>query len=280
MRFALAFLLLFAMQASAQQQTPPQRVASLNMCLDPLLLQLLPPERLVSLTYLSGQSQLSAISDQLGVLVDEQGLLLNHGLAEELVPLAPDLILAGDFGAVDAVLLLRELGFRVEKLSLPQGLADIASHLRQLGELVGEPARADAMASDLEWRLMQLDYRDLPEAQRPRALWYAPNGFVTGQFTLEDELMQRAGYRNLAAEQGLQGFVQLDLEALLAMAPEVLIVEAGYVESFSLAREYLRHPALSRNSRRVELPAALSVCAAPQVADALAALIAAREQRP
>src|SRR5690606_7547442 len=136
-------------QPWAQTQTP-QRVVSLNMCLDPLLLQLLPPERLVSLTYLSGQSQLSAISDQLRELVQARGLLLNHGLAEELVPLAPDLILAGEFGATDAVALLQQQGYRVEKLGLPQGLADIASHLRQLGSLLGEEERAEAMASQLE----------------------------------------------------------------------------------------------------------------------------------
>lgn len=278
-RFLLVFILFLAAQPWAQTQTP-QRVVSLNMCLDPLLLQLLPPERLVSLTYLSGQSQLSAISDQVRELVQARGLLLNHGLAEELVPLAPDLILAGEFGATDAVALLQQQGYRVEKLGLPQGLADIASHLRQLGSLLGEEERAEAMASQLEQKLAQMDYRELPESSRPRALWYAPNGFVTGRFTLEDELMQRAGYRNLAAEQGLQGFVQLDLEALLTLAPEVLIVEAGYVESFSLAREYLHHPALVRNSRKLELPAALSVCAVPQVAEALASLVNARESQP
>ncbi len=270
MRFFLCVCLLLALPL----QAAPQRVASLNMCLDPFLFLLLPRERIVSLTYLSAQPQLSSISGEL------DGLHLNHGLAEELVPLEPELILAGEFGAGQAVVLLRRLGYRVETLNQPRDVSEIAAHIRALGQLLGEDVRAEALAHALESRLAELDHRSLDLSRKPRALWYTPNGIVAGAHTLEDELLQRAGYRNLAAERGLQGFVHLDIENLLVMAPEVLVMEAGYLDAFSLAREYLRHPVLDKNTRRVELPAALSVCVAPQVAEALAQLIAARETGP
>lgn len=245
---------------------PPQRIASLNMCVDQLLVKLVPKARIASVTYLSAKPQLSAISDQL------DGLHINHGLAEEIVPLNPDLIIAGDFGAVDAVVLLQRLGYTVERVPLPRKLDEIGTHIENFGALVGAQSAATEMAQAIRAQLAEVDAQQLTFEQRPTAIWYSSNGVVAGGETLEHELMTRAGYRNLAAEQQRMGFAKFDLEELLVYAPEVIIVEAGYAENFSLASEYLQHPALRQRSRLVELPSALSVCTAPVVAEALRAL--------
>lgn len=245
----------------------PQHIASLNMCLDQLLVMLVPKARIASITYLSAQPQISIISDQVA------GLHINHGLAEEIVPLQPDLIVAGDFGAGDAVALLEQLGYPVTRISIPYALDEISQHIEAFGRLVDGQAAATAMADRIRAQLQLLDAQQKTIQQRPTAIWYSANGMAIGSGTLEHELMTRAGFRNLVAEQQ-SGFVKLDLEALLVAAPEVIIIERGYSESFSLASEYLHHPALRQRSRVLELPAALSVCTAPVVADALIALTA------
>jgi iron complex transport system substrate-binding protein len=245
---------------------PPQRIASLNMCIDQLLVKLVPKARIASVTYLSANPQLSTISDQL------EGLHINHGLAEEIVPLNPDLIIAGDFGAVDAVVLLQRLGYTAERLPLPRTLDDISTHIENFGVLVGAQQAAVEMAQAIRAQLAEVDAQQLSFEQQTTAIWYSSNGVVAGGETLEHELMTRAGYRNLAAEHQRLGFAKFDLEELLVYAPEVIIVETGYAENFSLASEYLQHPALRKRSRLVELPSALSVCTAPVVADALRAL--------
>lgn len=245
-----------------------QRIASLNLCLDQLLLMWVPRQRIVSVTYLSTDPQLSTVTAQLA------GVHINHGLAEELIPLQPDLIIAGEFGAGDAVRLLQHFDFPVERIALPRTLDDIITHIESLGRLVDAQAQAAVMVNEVREQLTALDAQ--PVDKKTSAIWYSPNGIVAGRDTLEDELMTRAGFRNLAAEQGIVSFAQMDLEQLVAAQPEVLIVEGGYVQAFSVAREYLEHPALARNSRVIELPAALSVCSAPVVADVLRVL---REQR-
>lgn len=257
-----------ALCSSVSAHPAPQRIVSLNLCLDQLLMAWVPKQRIASITYLSADPQLSVIVNQL------DGVHINHGLAEELVPLQPDLIVAGEFGAGDAVTLLQRFGYRVERMALPRTLDEIIAHIETFGALVNEPAQATAMADALRAQLAELDAQ--PAEQKVRAIWYSPNGIVAGSETLEHELMMRAGYHNVAAELGIVSFAQLDLEQLILAAPDVLIVEGGYVQAFSVAREYLLHPALRRNSRVIELPAALSVCSAPVVADVLRVL---REQR-
>jgi iron complex transport system substrate-binding protein len=260
----LAFASLYCI--AVQAKSPPQRIASLNMCIDQLLVNLVPKSRIASVTYLSAHPQLSTISDQL------DGLHINHGLAEEIVPLQPDLILAGEFGAGDAITLLQQLGYTVERVVLPRTLDEISTHIQSLGELIGAQQTAATMVSAISQQLAGLDDHKLEFAQQPTAIWYSSDGVVIGDGTLEHELLMRAGYRNLAAEHKHAGFIKMDLEQLLFYAPQMIIVEAGYAESFSLASEYLQHPALRQRSRLLELPAALSVCSAPVVAEALRVL--------
>lgn len=261
----------------------PQRIVSLNLCVDQLLLKLVPKGRIASVTYLSTNPQLSDIAHQL------DGLHINHGLAEEIVPLQPDLIIAGEFGASDAVNLLTHLGYPVERVIFPRTLDEITTHITDVGELVGAQTKAAEMVAHIHARLAQADLRTHQQLQKQlqqqseqeseqrtqkkiTAIWYTPNGVVAGSDTLEHELMMRAGFRNLAAEKGVVSFAQMDLEQLIMAEPEMIIVEGGYRNTFSVAGEYVQHPALAKKSRIVELPAALSVCSAPVVADVLNAL--------
>ena len=67
----------------------PTRIVSINLCTDQLLLQLVGHKRIASVTYLAADPYIS-YSANLAV-----GLVKNHGLAEEVVALNPDLTLTG-----------------------------------------------------------------------------------------------------------------------------------------------------------------------------------------
>lgn len=265
MRRILLSLLIAALTpfAVAQETGAPQRIASLNLCLDALLLKLVEPARINSLTYLSANPQFSPFAEQASHFHH------NRGLAEDLVLRNPDLILAGDFGATDAKALLKQLGYRVETLALPRTLEDISTHLRHFGQLTGSQPAADAMAQQLEQKLQLLDAAHQQASAIP-AFWYASNGVVVGADTLENELMTRAGFHNLALDKHISGFAQLNLEELILAQPKVIIVEASDTQAFSLAQEYLQHPVLRANHLQIiRLPATLSVCIAPIAADVI-----------
>jgi iron complex transport system substrate-binding protein len=256
-------------QPKRQSQRQPQRIVSLNLCIDALLLKLVDRPRIDSLTYLSGNPQFSPFAAQ------TKGIYLNRGLAEDIVPRNPDLILAGDFGAVDAVTLLVQLGFRVERLPLPRTISDITAHIRHMGLLVGSEPAAEQMVKNIEQQLLLTE--SLQQHKKVvTAFWYSSNGVVVGADTLENELMQRAGLHNLALDKNISGFGHVDIEELLLAQPQVIIVESADTHSFSLAQEYVHHPALrASHTRIIQLPATLSVCSAPVVADVIKAL---REQ--
>lgn len=256
----------FAQIASSptpQKKSPavPQKIASLNICIDQLLWELVAHERLVSLSYLTANPAWSPIAKQV------QGMPLNHGLAEEIVPLHPDVIFAGEFDAPNAIELLQKLGKRVERLPLPRKLGDINEQILQLANMVGAQEKAQHMVEKINTEIAGLQMANAGKTPLT-AFWYSSNGVVIGDGTLEHELMQLAGLRNLAAERGMFGFNQLDLELLLSAKPQILIIEESQDESFSLAREYLLHPALQHaDFKMVILPAGLSGCAASVIGD-------------
>lgn len=246
------------------------RIASLNLCVDALLLKFVEPTRIVSLTQLSENAQFSPF------YLQAKHFPKHVGLAEQIVNQNPDLVLAGEFGAADAKQLLVSLGYPVVTLNLPRRLADISDHVREFGRLTGKQVETNIFAQEIERDLAQLT--QVASQQRPvGAFWYASNGVVVGEGTLENELMSAAGFYNLAKDFKLQGFATLDLELLLQAKPEVIIVESSDARAYSLASEYLTHPALTQNQIKiVELPKTLSVCIAPIADQVLKSLLQQR----
>jgi iron complex transport system substrate-binding protein len=257
--------------ATATKRIASKRIVSINLCFDALLIKLVEAERIKSLYYLSADPQFSSVSEQ------AKHFHLNHGLVEEIVPLNPDLVLAGDFTSADAKIILKQLGFRVEVLSLPRTLDDISAHIRQFGLLTHSEAVAEKMSQTLEQKLAQQDAARNEatgkDATSIPAFWYSSNGVVVGSDTLENELMARAGFHNLALDKNISGFKQIDLETLILARPRVLIVEASDVQAFSLAQEYLQHPALANSNLSIIRLATTLSCIAPVAVDTIEELI-------
>jgi iron complex transport system substrate-binding protein len=269
-----SFLLTVFSVASFASTSPASRanhIVSINLCLDALLIKLVEPSRVDSLYYLSANPQFSSVAEQ------AKTYNLNHGLAEDIVPRNPDLVLAGEYSSLELRVLLKQLGFRVEVLPLPRDLNDISNHIRKFGVLVDRSAEAEIMAQAMERKLVQLDALQKTSMTIP-GFWYSSNGVVVGAETLENELMTRAGFHNLALDKNIVGFKQIDLEELVLAQPKVLIVETSDVQAFSLAQEYIHHPGLRSNDVKIiRLPSTLS-CIAPVAVDAIENLMQQRKR--
>ncbi|MET0379427.1 MAG: ABC transporter substrate-binding protein [Spongiibacteraceae bacterium] len=261
----------------------PQRIASLNLCTDQLLLMLVPRERIVSLTDWAARPESSYMA------AAAVGIPVNYALAEGVLPQQPDLVIAGEYNDTAMLHLLRRLGYRVEVVQVPRDLAAARDFILRFGVLVGaaENARAlvekmDRELADLALQVRAIESHSL-STHKPLAAVYAPNGMTPGRHTVMTEILSRAGFRNLAAELGIDGYGQLALERLLVAQPDVLIYEAtaDAAGGGSIAHSYLQHPALQALSRRapsVTLPPPLSECVGPMTVAAIARLVDTRRQ--
>lgn len=252
--------------------TGPQRIVSLNLCTDQLVLMLVERSRIASVSYWAQRPESSYMVER------ARGLHTNHGLAEEVIPLQPDLVIAGRYTDATSLAILRRLGYPVAVVEVPRNLTEVAGHIREVAMLVHAVEAGEALIGDMQRRIAELRSRAEGQPERLAAI-YAPNGVSAGIGTLLDELLGYARLRNLAAEAGIHGYGQLSLERLLVARPDVLVLDATAASgSRSLAHRYLQHPALLRglaDTAKVELPPPLSVCVGPMVVDALELLVAA-----
>jgi iron complex transport system substrate-binding protein len=258
-------VLVLTCQAGAAE-TPT--VASINLCSDQLVLSLADPEQILSVSWLAADPEESMYAE----LADKH--VLNYGSAEELLRLDPDVIVAGIYTNAFTRALMRELGFKVVDVVPANDLEDIARNLRQVGDAIAQRARAEGRIRSMRDRSAAIAAR---APRRPLdAVVVRPGGFTAGRPSLADHLMQLAGLRNVAADQGLDRWGSLSMETLLASRPELIVLLDYRSGEPSIANAALRHPALRRSragTRPVTMPSRYWGCGLPESLDSADRLV-------
>ncbi len=228
--------------AGAGDPPKPRRIASLNVCTDQLLLILGMRRRLVSVTFLAVDPSSSAMPEA------ARGLPLNRGRAEEILPLRPDLVLAGSTAATPTVQLLRRLGHRVVVVPLATKLGDIPHNIETVARAVGEGARGQRLIAGFWKELKLITAETLParKGPKPSAMLFGPNGVTSGAQSLAGAVIRAAGFTNSMAALGLAGVGRVPLETVLASRPRLLILSSLKRAHPSLASGLLTHPAIGR----------------------------------
>jgi iron complex transport system substrate-binding protein len=270
-QLAIFLAVVLVMHVSVSKaDSKPQRIVSMNLCTDQLLLLLVPPERIVSVSALSLDPHSSFMADA------AKNHHTNHGKSEEILPLKPDLVLASGFAARPAVELLRKLGHRVEMIPMANDIAGIRTNISTVASLVGEQQKGFEIIEQMDRRIAQVQTQ-LAGAKK-RAIFYQPRGYTSGKNTLQDEALRLAGWENVAANIGINGYSQIGLEQLLMAQPEQIFTSSYAPGTSSLAQRQLQHPVLRRltdNRPMVEIDYRLWICDGPMIADAIEALAAA-----
>lgn len=260
---------------AADAQARPQRIVSMNLCTDELLMRIVDPSRIASVTYLSQQP----INAPLGLGDIASKLKVNHGLAEEVLMQEPDLILAGRFTATTAVSLLRRLGYRIMIFDPELTLDDMRANIRKLGDAVGEPARAEKVITDFDTRLTTLQAQ-IPAGEKPIFADVGVNNFIAGENTLYTHIVNAGGYRTLGQALGFEGFRNVPLEEVLSVKPALMSTVTPWTNPPSMSTLALGHPALRamvKEIPQVAIPERYTTCGAPSALGAVEILVNARK---
>ena len=270
----LFFLGLFALACAlsvrpAPAETP-QRIVSLNMCTDQLVLALADREQIVGLSRFAGDVTLSHAAEM------ADGFPHLPAAAEAVLTLEPDLVLAGRFTNRAAKDMLRRFDYRVEEVPFVRSLDDAREVIGLVAEMVGHPQRGDALIAAVDEALEAV--RAEPDLS---ALIIQRRGYATGSATLTGELMSALGIRlasdDLVGARG--GFA--DLETIIQSEPDVLIVSQLGRASEDQGTALLAHSALEQRypaSQRMELPERLTVCPGPSLIDAIEHIAGERDR--
>ncbi len=251
---------LFTAVAMSAEPAVPQRIVSLNLCTDQLLMALVPPHRIASITWLSRSDGDPAQRATVAALP------LNRGSAEEVLAARPDLVLAGRFTTGTTRALLKRVGVPLREIDAVSDWEGIRRITREVAAAVGEPARGEALLARMDATLAAT--RALRPATPVRAIgWSGAAEDVPGADTLFHTIVTTAGAVNIAAlPEGRRSF---DLEQVLRVKPRVLLRGTAYSDGRLLRSAVAGHPVLGAlpDLAVIEYPEGVYGCGVPRAAD-------------
>ncbi|WP_244611147.1 ABC transporter substrate-binding protein [Ensifer sp. M14] len=235
----------------------PRRVVSMNVCTDQMAMLVAGNGQLHSVSYLATDGATSALA------AEAKSYVVNHGLAEEIFLMKPDLVIAGTYTTRTTVDLLKRLGFAVEEFAPEASIAEVRTNLQRMGRVLGRQQRADELVAAMDAEIARLQATKVPEVEL--ALYYA-NGFTSGSGTLVADILGIAGLENLADRLGIAGTGQLPLEALVLARPDLIAIDANGERGPALAKQNFSHPAfraVAAQHRAVQLDSRYTICGGP-----------------
>ncbi|MGE0740154.1 MAG: ABC transporter substrate-binding protein [Hyphomonadaceae bacterium] len=266
MRWIIAAM---ALACASMAQAEPRRIVSLDYCADQFVLALADRDQIAALSR-------GSLRDDSYFRDRARGIRQTRGTLEEVLALAPDMIVRNWGGPWDAAQVYGRFGVPVLQVGDAPDFASARADLVRAANTLGHPARGASLAHDLDLRIARL----AQHRSGAPVLYLTGGGAVAGRGTMLDAIITTAGARNVRSEEGWQ---VLPLERIVQTPPALIAL--GF---FDTGRDRVnawspsRHPALRHalaEARTVTLPTAAIACQAWYSIDAAEAIAAALARR-
>jgi len=201
----------------------PKRIASLTLMTDEILVDLIGTQRLVTVTAMADDQGISNVAGRVGAA--PRRLALN---VEQLLAAAPDLVFLASWSDADSVRQLRDAGLAVYRVGSPRSIEAVKRTIADIGRVVGADGRAAELVRGMDETLARVRSRveGLRPEQRARVLDYDVSGSSFGRGSSWDDIVERAGCINAAADLGADawGNVSLSQERLISIDPDIIVL--------------------------------------------------------
>ena len=207
-------------------ETPVHSIVSMTPSLTEILFSVGGGDRLV------GRDS-NSMYPEAALAVKDLGGMWDGIPIEDILALEPDLILAGENFAAEAIQELRDLGLTVYWQANPDDFDGLYKNIKQIAVLTGTENEAEILVSSIQDRVSALD-KTLEEAAETPLVFYELDAsepaspFTTGSGTFISYIIGKAKGQNLGDV--LDGeWAQISSEELVAQNPDfILLADALY----------------------------------------------------
>lgn len=251
----------------------PQRIVSMNPCVDAVLKEVAAPTQIAAISQYSHDPRATSVP-----LDWASRYPANNGSAEDVIAARPDLVIAGPHVAVQTIAALKRLGIPLMQVTVPETVAENKAQIALIAERIGQQDAGHALTVRIDEAMANSHW---PGTAAPTLIWQG-SGLVPGKGTLADELLTHAGFRNVSPAFGLRKWDILPLEGMFLNPPRVLLAgRADMGAGDGDANRMLSHPALrkaGRHFRIADYPSNLLHCGGPVILRSLARLAEVRRE--
>jgi iron complex transport system substrate-binding protein len=252
------------------------RVVSMIPCVDAILREVADDSQITAISHYSQDARATSVPLDWARRFPAVG----EG-AEDVVALAPDLVITGPHVSPQTAAALERLGVRQLRIGVPVSVAESKAQIQAVAKAVGHDERGRALNTRIDVAVMAAHEAQTPDA--PAGLIWQDGGLVPGNGTLADDLLINAGFRSASRERGLAAWDMLPLEDMLVNPPDILLTGIGGMATDVTgdAARVARHPALARAGPRImtaDFPSRLLHCGGPVIIDTSQRLVEIRDQ--
>jgi iron complex transport system substrate-binding protein len=202
----------------------PQRIVSVTLPTDEILLALVDSGRMAAVT---GFSQDPAVSNAVSQAAEVQ-VKLSQLNVEVIVSLRPDIVFTADWSDAASVRQLRDGGLAVYQFKSPATVRDIQERIARISTAVGEEEKGKALAQWMDRRLAAVAERlaGLAAGKKLTVMDFNTWSSSMGTGSSWDEIVRLAGLTNAVARLRADqyGAVPISREKLLEFDPDILIL--------------------------------------------------------
>jgi iron complex transport system substrate-binding protein len=266
-------LLVLSQTATPVSQVKPQRIASLSVTADEILVEIVPAERIVAATAAGDEKEHSYAAGRLPRSIPR----FRRADLERLLSLTPDLVVVSEYTDADFLRVLQRSGLRCHRMRGLTSLAGFRQAILDLGTAVGEPAAAVHLVAAYDARLEEVARR-LAGAPRPRVLYWS-NPYTVGDGSAIGALIECGCAVNVGRELGLTGLQPLGAERAFVADPDIVLVSGAADVAGLRAHPLLRSLRAVQEGRVVDVPHRALVTLSQHAAESCAMLAAAFHPR-
>lgn len=156
---------------------------------------------------------------------------------EGVLAMRPDLLITSDQAAPQKNLdRLSQAGVTVETLPSAWSPAAALARIQAVGELLGEPERANSLVSELEAEIRRVQRSVSARERRPKVLFMLAAGnhsvMLAGEGTAASALLEAVNADN--AVLGVTGYKPANREAILASQPDAIVIAESTPGQFDI----------------------------------------------
>lgn len=253
----------------------PQRIVPLGIGADEILWEMVGPERLAALTFLSDDAGISNISAASQPFPHKVKASL-----ESVIACKPDIVFVPEWQPPELIQTLRDAGIPVYVYHSARTIDEVKTVIQEFGRLTGEEANAAEMIRkmDVELEDVAARIRQIPPEQRKKVVRLSVMGGSGGSGSTFDDICQRAGVINGASAAGVSREEVMTKEQLVAQNPDILLMPNWDYNGKSGVPKYRQEvasdPALQsitaiREQQLVDVPDRYLYCTAQSIVKAV-----------
>lgn len=248
----------------------PVRIVSINLCSDIIAADIAAPDTLKSVFRLGRDPADSPVAGKLASIPP------NDGRIEDVLPFAPDLVLAHEWTSPFTLDLLARMGIPVAMVKDARSFDDIRANIRVVASALQREAEGEALIAAFD---AEMEAARRPPGSGARAILYQDLGSAATPRSILGNILAHTGFRNVIEGDNAVGLVYPGIEDVIALRPELIALGIYRPDAPSQASALLTHPALrlyrARHADEVHLTARDWTCSTRYVARTAAQLAAA-----